>query len=156
MLMPTKVIVPFLLLVMSCLSGCAYMPKSGFIDTTTSLQRSTHVLLLSAQKAYAERNWPHAQSHYSKLIKRMPDNAQWRYRLGNSLAHQGEYAEAITSYESSLSLDINFDESHLNLATTYLLGAHGSTLQALEVPGISDHDRAVMEERLLVLESLLD
>lgn len=148
--------IPVCIIAMVLLAGCSSTQLQQGLGLTPQTEQSLHRLLIPAQKAYAERHWAEAEKLYSRLLKRIPGNASWQYRLANTLAHQGDYANAIAGYRSSLQLDASSVQTRLNLATTYLLGAHASSMQALETPGIDDYDKAVMQERLQLLESLLD
>jgi len=156
------------LLTLTCLTGCSSIHAVGLHkrqlqSTNPHLNVRSHSLeravQLAAEQAYKDKNWADAQVHYARLLDKKPNNAQWLYRLANSLAHQGMYSAAIMRFERVLQLpeweETAHRKSQLNMATTYLLGAYANTIAAHRHSSLTDQTRSALTHRLEVLGVLL-
>ena len=100
-------------LVLSLLAGCASL--GGTQGDVLELQRS-------AAAAYAEGDYAQASRNYRQLAETLPNDADLRYRLGNSLAKQGEVDAAIQAYREALVRDSGHAKAWHNLIYLQLQG----------------------------------
>jgi tetratricopeptide (TPR) repeat protein len=63
--------------------------------------------------------WVEAEQHLQKLVKKSPKNATYWNELAKSQQRQEKYKIAISSYETSLKLDPNLRENHINITVCY-------------------------------------
>lgn len=62
-------------------------------------------LAIDCQSAIAEEDWPRAETGLRALAELVPDNASLHYNLGLTLSRQDRHADALTSFETTLSLE---------------------------------------------------
>jgi len=88
-----------------------------------------------------------AESAFNQVITRAPNEAGGYFGLGQALAKQKRYEEAIPRFEKALELDKDFDDARLEMAIAY--ADMGNAEQAQSI-------LAAMEEEESDLSSLLD
>ena len=71
--------------------------------------------LRSAEKAYADGNYPAAAEQYEALIKNYGDAAEVYYNLGNAYYKLGRIAPAILNYERALVMNPGDGDTRFNL-----------------------------------------
>ena len=132
------------LILLGLLSGCATGPTATTPDATspdtsipTATLETSHVdvskIMTQADQAYQQGDLQAAEQAYLLAIQYSPHNAPAQYRLGNTLARQNRYDEAIRAYRASLEQDANQMQTYNNLATLYMYQA-----QAILASGV-DH-----------------
>lgn len=62
-------------------------------------------LAIDCQSAIAEGDWPRAETGLRALAELVPDNASLHYNLGLTLSRQDRHADALTCFETTLSLE---------------------------------------------------
>ncbi|MBX2885449.1 MAG: tetratricopeptide repeat protein [Granulosicoccus sp.] len=108
-----------------------------------------------ADKAYALGSWQQAILAYKSLIGEIPENAYFHFRLGNALAYDGQYPQAIEALQKSLKIDAHQAKPWLNLSTTHLLAAQSAGTKALASLDETDPLHSSTHERLKLLQELL-
>lgn len=95
------------------LTGCAGFP--GQHGDLLELQRD-------AATAYAAGDYSRSTRDYRVLVDELPQDADMRYRLGNSLAKQGNVEAAIQAYREALVRDAKHAKAWHNLVYLQLQG----------------------------------
>ncbi|TBU95866.1 tetratricopeptide repeat protein [Phytopseudomonas dryadis] len=95
-----------LLLASLLLGGCTTLSMPG--GDLVTLQEQ-------ADLAYAKGDYPRASLLYERLSRSLPTDADIRYRLGNSLARQGQNHPAIDAYREALVRDSEHARAWYNL-----------------------------------------
>lgn len=68
-----------------------------------------------AERAYGQGDYARSSLLYGQLTKALPTDADMRYRLGNSLARQGQNQAAIDAYREALVRDAQHARAWYNL-----------------------------------------
>ena len=145
-------------------SGCAAEPKDTLVGPrSTQLgeqprradQEDAFALSKRAENAYDESRWIDAARDFKRLTELVPRDANAWFRLGNTYAQQGAYERAIHAYEQSVAFDADQPKPWFNLSTAYLLNAQSAMNRAHSRLRPGDPARALIEQRLTVLESLI-
>ena len=90
------------------LSGFFTPSYSGILDFQT---------LSEAKEAYENKNYKYASNQYKKVA----NNNEANYNLGNSLYKEGKYKEAISAYEKVVTSDKEFEAQKLhNMGNAYV------------------------------------
>jgi len=74
----------------------------------------------NAQVAYQNRDWNKAVEYYGSLSRRMPNDAEIWFRLGNSYARLNKHGAAIQSYQQALKRDPRNSKTWHNLGIVQL------------------------------------
>ena len=98
---------------LTLLGGCASL--GGSPSDLLELQRG-------AATAYAEGDYAQASRSYRQVAEALPNDADMRYRLGNSLAKQGEVDAAIQAYREAVVRDSGHAKAWHNLIYLQLQG----------------------------------
>ncbi len=138
--------------------ACAHTtaaPVNPVSDNTHHWDVDVFDLSSRADSAYEQNQWLDAARHYEKLTLKVPQDPYIWFRLGNTYARQGDYRQAITAYETSLSRNSRQPKPWFNLSTAYLLSAQAAMLRAMENLRSNDSARVMIERRLVVLDELM-
>lgn len=108
-----------------------------------------------AEVAYRDSHWIEAARLYEQLTRRVPEDPYVWFRLGNTYARQGAHDRAIPAYEASLSRNVKQPKPWFNLGTAHMLSARDAMIRARQALRPSDPAAAMIEQRLVVLESLI-
>lgn len=108
-----------ILVTLVLLSGCASLSRPGDL---IELQRQ-------ASAAYAAGDYGRASQGYAELVKQSPKDADLRFRLGNSLAQQGEVEAAMGAYREALLRNPKHAKAWHNLIYLQLQGVGHSVAQ---------------------------
>lgn len=135
-----------LLLASLLLGGCTTLAMPG--GDLVSLQEQ-------ADQAYAKGDYPRASQLYERLAKALPTDADMRYRLGNSLARQGQNHAAIVAYREALVRDAEHARAWYNLMqvqTREVLLTAGEAQQHLKAQ--NPQSKLAFEQAVHVLDVL--
>ncbi|WP_218565245.1 tetratricopeptide repeat protein [Pseudomonas sp. o96-267] len=135
-----------LLLASLLLGGCTTLTIPG--GDLIALQEQ-------ADQAYAKGDYPRATLFYERLAKSLPTDADTRYRLGNSLARQGQNHAAIEAYREALVRDGNHARAWYNLMqvqTREVLLTAGEAQQHLNAQ--SPQSKLAFDQAVHVLNAL--
>jgi len=124
------------------------LPMSGYTDDVFELSAK-------ADRAYRESRWIDAARQYQKLTNQVPEDSYAWFRLGNTYAQQGAFAQAIHAYEASLARNSEQPKPWFNLSTAYLLNAQLAMTRAWEKMRPGDPARVMIERRLKTLSDLM-
>ena len=97
--------------VLLALAGCAGLPSGDLLQ----VQRE-------AAEAYGAGDFARASRGYRTLAEELPQDAEVRYRLGNSLAKQGDVEGAMRAYREALIRDSHHAKAWHNLIYLQLQG----------------------------------
>jgi Flp pilus assembly protein TadD len=97
--------------VLLTLAGCAGMPSGDLLQ----VQRE-------ASTAYNAGDFARATRGYRLLVEEMPQDAEMHYRLGNSLAKQGDVEGAMRAYREAVVRDSKHAKAWHNLIYLQLQG----------------------------------
>ncbi|WJN61017.1 tetratricopeptide repeat protein [Pseudomonas sp. SO81] len=97
--------------VLLALTGCAGMPSGDLLE----VQRQ-------ANAAYNEGDFARSTRGYRALVEELPQDAEVRYRLGNSLAKQGDVEGAMQAYREAVVRDSKHAKAWHNLIYLQLQG----------------------------------
>ncbi|MBB1521162.1 tetratricopeptide repeat protein [Aquipseudomonas guryensis] len=105
---------------LAALAGCAGFPgeRGDLLDR----QRQ-------ASEAYAAGDYARASLEYRYLSEQLPKDADLRYRLGNSLAQEGEVDGAMQAYREALLRDSKHAKAWHNLIYLQLQGVGQSVAE---------------------------
>ena len=98
-------------------------PSSTLTDSTEQSEVDVDTLMARADLAYQQGDLKKAEQAYRLVIQHSINNAPAQYRLGNTLARQNRFDEAIKAYQASLQQDASKMQTYNNLATVYMLQA---------------------------------
>ncbi len=129
--------------VMGAVTGCAVLAGS---DSFTLRQ--------AADDAYRQGQWRSAERYYRRLAGKVPRDAYAHFRLGNVLARQQRYAEAIAQFDIALALDPDNGKIASNLATVYLFRAEELIADTLERLPPAHASRHYLSYRLAALRKI--
>ena len=148
------------LILLGLLSGCATGPMATTPDTSspTATLESTPVdvskTMTQADQAYQQGDLQAAEQAYLLVIEHSPDNAPAQYRLGNTLARQNRYEEAIRAYKASLSQDAHRVQAYNNLATLYMYQAQAILASGVDHLPADDGNTAQIKHMLWRLKKI--
>lgn len=149
----------FALILLGMLAGCATGPTAT-TDTTT-LPTTTDTgevdvssIMTQADLAYKQGDLKSAEQAYLMAIRYSPDNAPAQYRLGNTLARQNRYDDAIKAYKASLTHDANKMQTYNNLATLYMFQAQAILASGVEHLPADDGNTAQIKHMLWQLKKI--
>jgi len=149
----TMRLVGCLLLVSSCVSN---KPFNTIKKTETYESNDIFHISELAEVAYYESRWTDATRHYQKLTESIPDDAYIWFRLANTYAQKGDLHHAIHAYKTSIKKEPLLPKPWFNLSTTYLLSAKEALQQSWEQLRENDPARALILERVKLLDDLLN
>ncbi|MCG8325406.1 MAG: tetratricopeptide repeat protein [Thiotrichales bacterium] len=89
-----------LMIVVLCVSGCPAQSTKPDADSTDLKDIAT--TQQRAKLAYDAGNWENAVTHYQKLTKMLPTDAEPWFRLGNVYSRMNRPNEAIRAYQESI------------------------------------------------------
>lgn len=76
-----------------------------------------------ADSAYRRGDWIAAEQGYRALAERVPEDAYAFFRLGNTLARQRRFNEALAAWREALIRDPGLGKAYSNMSALYLLQA---------------------------------
>ena len=151
------------LFLLGLLSGCATGPTATRSDTPATTKPSATLetapvdvtnVLTQADQAYQQGDLQAAEQAYRLAIQQSPDNAPAQYRLGNTLARQKRYDEAIQAYKASLAQDATQVQTYNNLATLYMYQARAILASGVEHLPADDGNTAQIKHMLWRLKKI--
>lgn len=106
----------------------------AFLPACTSLSKHGDLLELRSQagQAYAEGNYEEAHKLYAGLVRKAPEDAELRFRLGNAYARNSQPQEAILAYEAAVIRNPRLHKAWNNMGTIQLRAAANSFTQLLQ------------------------
>lgn len=147
-----------LLLLASTLGGCA---TQGTLSKDSPLSASTDIsetdnssLMLLADDAFRKGNYKHAEQVYRTILSEDPQSVVAQRRLGNTLAKQKRFDEAIEYYKVSLKNDNSTMQAYNNLATLYLYQAQQVLSSGIETLPADKGDTAQIKHMLWQLKKI--
>lgn len=105
------------------LSGCATSSPTARLSNLTILQQQ-------ADSAYAHQDWVKAAGTYKEMTERVPANAAYWFRLGNSYAHLDKLQPAADAYRAALQRDPRVAPAWHNLGSVLLHQSQAAFQQA--------------------------
>lgn len=131
------------LLLITQLAGCATDEYAGQLLPEKS-RATPELALLNEQARLADVGGEaaEAESLYKAVLRRMPNDADTWFRLGNLYANNNRAAEAAIAYERTLVADNGHIRAWHNLGVIRLRQSYASFLQA---QALSDEDNALTE-----------
>jgi len=131
------------------LGGCAL---TGPVATPETVDTSK--IMIRADLDYKNGDFKAAEQSYRKVTKHSPSNATAQYWLGNSLAQQNRFGEAIEAYKTSLEHDANNTQTYNNLATLYMLQAQAVLTSGVDHIPANNGNAAQIKHRLWQLKKI--
>ncbi|GEM_PF-5335086 len=107
-------------LVAAAAGGCAVAPGPD-----------PFALRAEADGAYRRGDWAAAERGYRALADRVPEDAYAFFRLGNALARQQQFEEALRAWREALIREPGMGKAYSNMAALYLLQARLALEEAL-------------------------
>jgi tetratricopeptide (TPR) repeat protein len=153
------------LFLLGLLGGCATgltatTPATATTDTTTptatieTTQVDISKVMAQADLSYQQGDLQAAEQAYRLAIQHSPDNAPAQYRLGNTLARQNRYDDAIRAYKASLAQDANQMQTYNNLATLYMYQAQAILASGVDHLPADDGNTAQIKHMLWQLKKI--
>jgi len=143
------------LIVAGVLTGCAATAPTSQAPANSAYSDEIFKLSAQADQAYRESRWLDSARHYQQLTEKVPQDAYAWFRLGNTYAQQGAFAQAIHAYEASIERDGHQPKPWFNLSTAHLLNAQQAMQQSWQQLRPNDPARLVIERRLELLQTLM-
>lgn len=153
------------LILLGLLGGCAIEPTAttptsatSVPATPTSTTKTGEVdvtkVMVQADLAYKQGDLKAAEQAYRQAIKQSPHNASAQYRLGNTLARENRYDDAIEAYKASLAQDANQMQTYNNLATLYMFQAQAILASGVDHLPADDGNTAQIKHMLWQLKKI--
>jgi tetratricopeptide (TPR) repeat protein len=111
------------------LGACAGMPSQS--DPLPGLLK----LRAEARQAYVDGDLATAQRDYRRLVAAVPQEALYRFRLGNVEARRGHPEAAIKAYRAALLRDPGMARAWHNLSVVRLRQAQAALIQSVRLAG---------------------
>lgn len=130
-------------LVAAGLAGCASSPTTRLSDLSSLQQR--------ADAAYAHHDWQGAAAAYQALVRGVPANAAYWFRLGNCYARLDQPEPAVAAYRAALQRDPAIVPAWHNLGAVLLQQSQAAFREAAAQAKPADplrHTSALLAERL--------
>lgn len=109
-----------------------------------------------ADWAYQQGDWEAAEQYYAQMTETAAqDSTAWR-RMGNMRLRQDNLSGAADAYKTATLTQENDAKAHFNLATSYLMLARESLLNARENLPERDIGQFVIDAKLLEVDRLLN
>ena len=149
-----------LLCLSGLLSSCAATgptittPNSPHASTAEHSDNSVAELMQQGDLAYQQGDLKAAEQAYTQVIKHSTDNAPAQYRLGNTLARQQRYDDAINAYKASLAQDAKQMQAYNNLATLYMYQAQAILASGVDHLPTEDGNTAQIKHMLWQLKKI--
>ena len=142
-------------LLVGLLGGCATgIGSTAKTPTIENGEVDVTIIMSQADLAYQQGDLKAAEQAYLLAIEHSQSNAPAQYRLGNTLARQNRYDEAIHAYKASLAQDANQTEAYNNLATLYMIQAQAILASGVDKLPANDGDTAQIKHMLWQLKRI--
>jgi tetratricopeptide (TPR) repeat protein len=133
------------LLTIVCLSGCATIQPG---KTVFDYERE-------GNEAYANGNYDIAVNRYEYLVKQIPKDANFWFKLANSYARNGEPDKAIMAYQNTLLRDTGYAKAWYNLGIIQVQQALKTFIDMQKAIPADNPVRPLAEEKMNDLFRLL-
>ena len=149
------------LILLSLLGGCVTTGPTATTSDTTIPIATTETgevdvakIMTQADLAFQQGDLKTAEQGYLLAIKHSASNAPAQYRLGNTLARQNRYDDAIKAYKASLAHDANKMQTYNNLATVYMFQAQAILASGVDHLPADDGNTAQIKHMLWQLKKI--
>jgi tetratricopeptide (TPR) repeat protein len=85
----------------------------------------------AGMRSYEKQDWTKAAEYFNQVLAVEPNDADVYYHLGDVYRFQGDYADALSAYQSAVGIDTNFAPAYLGEAQVYLYGSPEKPDEAL-------------------------
>lgn len=106
----------------------------SFLAACSSFAKHEDLLQLRAQagKAYTQGDYVQAQRLYEGLVKKVPEDADLYFRLGNAYARGSQAEKAVLAYQAAVTRDPRLHKAWNNMGTIQLRASANSFTQLLQ------------------------
>ena len=137
------------LMLTGLLGGCAVQSTSS-----EGGEGDAFVLVAKADKAYGQSDWKTAEQAYRVVIAKVPNDGYAYFRLGNTLAKQYHFDDAVKAYQEALLRDEKKTKIYNNLAMIHLLQAQSTLSAGLKTIPARDGNAAQVKHMLWQLKKI--